>query len=165
MPERGTIELPLSVGRKNRVRVAAPRERIVADPAAGRWTVAPADVAARTYPSRTSFARVWQDERHALLVVWPATGRRRHQIRVHLAWIGHPVEGDPLFPGPGAPAGGRTCLHSWRIAFDATWSGGARVTVEAPPGEDFWAPLRGRLPGGTPAALLEGACRALGEPF
>jgi tRNA pseudouridine32 synthase/23S rRNA pseudouridine746 synthase/23S rRNA pseudouridine1911/1915/1917 synthase len=166
LPGRGAIELPLSVGRKQRVRVAAPRDRIVADRAAGRWTVAAAEVRAdtRTYPSLTTFARVWHDERHTLLVVRPATGRR-HQIRVHLAWIGHPVEGDPLFPGPGAPAGGRTCLHSWRIAFDAAWSGGARTAVEAPPGADFWAPLRGRLPGGTPAAVLERARRALDEPF
>jgi tRNA pseudouridine32 synthase / 23S rRNA pseudouridine746 synthase len=97
----------------------------------------------RTYPSLTTFARLWQDERHTLLLVRPATGRR-HQIRVHLAWIGHPVEGDPLFRGAGAPAG-------------------ARTTVEAPPGADFWAPLRGRLPGGTSAAVLERA-RALDEP-
>ena len=75
----------------------------------------------RTYPSVTAFATVWQDGRHALLAVRPVTGRR-HQIRVHLAWIGHPVEGDPLFGATGAP---RTLLHSWRLAFDAAWRGGS----------------------------------------
>src|SRR5690348_16099703 len=38
-PSGGSIDLPLSVGRKNRVRVAAPRASIVAHD--GRWSVAP----------------------------------------------------------------------------------------------------------------------------
>jgi tRNA pseudouridine32 synthase / 23S rRNA pseudouridine746 synthase len=62
-------------------------------------------------------------------------------------------------------AGERTCLHSWQLAFDAPWADGARVRVEAPPGDDFWTPLRGRLPHdhGDPAAVLtlEGARRAV----
>jgi tRNA pseudouridine32 synthase/23S rRNA pseudouridine746 synthase len=57
---------------------------------------------------------------------------------VHLAWIGHPIEGDPLF---GKSAAGRTLLHSWRLGFDAAWAGGRRIQVEAPPGPDFWAAL------------------------
>ena len=142
LPERGTIELPLSVGRKGRVRVAARRASILADPASGRWSVPPAEVFThtRTYPSLTTFANVWEEQDHTLLAVQPVTGRR-HQIRVHLAWIGHPIEGDPLFdsrPGPGAQ---RTGLHSWRLAFDAPWSDGSRIQVEAPPGDDFWACL------------------------
>jgi tRNA pseudouridine32 synthase/23S rRNA pseudouridine746 synthase len=71
-----------------------------------------------------------------LLAVCPVTGRR-HQIRAHRAWIGHPIEGDPLF---GKPSGGRTLLHSWRLGFTAAWAGGARIEVVAPPGMDFWAP-------------------------
>jgi tRNA pseudouridine32 synthase/23S rRNA pseudouridine746 synthase len=97
----------------------------------------------RVYPSVTEFAVLWQDRQHALLVVWPLTGRR-HQIRVHLAWIGHPIEGDPLFGKADQP---RTLLHSWRLAFDAAWrddSGG--LTVEAPPPDDFWAPLMQAIP-------------------
>jgi tRNA pseudouridine32 synthase/23S rRNA pseudouridine746 synthase len=57
---------------------------------------------------------------------------------VHLAWIGHPIEGDPLFD---KSAAGRTLLHSWRLGFDAAWAGGRRIHVEAPPGPDFWAAL------------------------
>jgi tRNA pseudouridine32 synthase/23S rRNA pseudouridine746 synthase/23S rRNA pseudouridine1911/1915/1917 synthase len=160
LPERGTIELPLSVGRKNRVRVAAARSSIVADEASGRWSVAPSEVFTHTaaYPSLTTFASVWHDERRTLLALRPVTGRR-HQLRVHLAWIGHPIEGDPLFAGASGSGAARTALHSWRIAFDAPWSGNARIEVEAPPGDDFWACL-GTLdthPGDGPAILLQRA--------
>jgi tRNA pseudouridine32 synthase / 23S rRNA pseudouridine746 synthase len=155
LPARGVIDLPLSTGRKSRVRVAAPRASIVADTSRGTWSVPESEVFGhvRTYPSVTTFAAVWQDGRHALLAVRPVTGRR-HQIRVHLAWIGHPVEGDPLFGPADAP---RTLLHSWRLAFDAAWRGGARVRAEAAPGPDFWAPVTGRLPDPDPAALLASA--------
>ena len=155
LPARGVIDLPLSAGRKGRARVAAQRAAIVADPAHGIWSVPEPEVFGhvRTYPSVTTFATVWQDDRNALLTVRPVTGRR-HQIRVHLAWIGHPVEGDPLFGPAGAP---RTLLHSWRLAFDAAWRGGSRVRAEATPGPDFWAPVAGRLPGPDPAALLASA--------
>ena len=155
LPARGVIDLPLSAGRKGRVRVAAQRASIVADDAHGTWSVPEAEVFGhvRTYPSVTTFAAVWQDGRHAVLAVRPVTGRR-HQIRVHLAWIGHPVEGDPLFGPTDAP---RALLHSWRLGFDAAWRDGARVRVEAAPEDDFWAPVLDRLPGPDPAALLAGA--------
>jgi tRNA pseudouridine32 synthase/23S rRNA pseudouridine746 synthase/23S rRNA pseudouridine1911/1915/1917 synthase len=155
LPAQGVIDLPLSTGRKSRVRVAAQRASIVADAAHGTWSVPGSEVFGhvRTYPSVTAFATVWQDGRHALLAVRPVTGRR-HQIRVHLAWIGHRVEGDPLFGSVDAP---RTLLHSWRLEFDAAWRGGSRVRAEAGPGPDFWALLTGRLPGPDPAVLLASA--------
>lgn len=52
-----------------------------------------------------------------LLEVAPKTGRR-HQIRVHLYSIGHPILGDPLY-GDKLPVGGfpRLMLHAGSINF------------------------------------------------
>jgi tRNA pseudouridine32 synthase/23S rRNA pseudouridine746 synthase len=162
LPQQGTIELPLCAGRKNTVRVAAPRAAIVTDQAGTGWSVASSEVFThtRTYPSLTTFASVWESGRNTLLAVRPVTGRR-HQIRVHLAWIGHPIEGDPLFDMGSAASGARTCLHSWRMAFDAAWSGGVRIGVEAAPGADFWAPVRARLPRDGATTIMGRAGRAL----
>ena len=60
LPDRGTIELPLSVGRKNRVRVAANRAAIAFDPARSCWSVPPEEQfqEVRTYPSTSRFLTV-----------------------------------------------------------------------------------------------------------
>ena len=78
LPARGRVELPLSVGRKNRVRIAAPREAITATAAPGEtlWSV-PDDAVTTTgptYPSTTTFTVLAADERHTLLEVAPLTG-------------------------------------------------------------------------------------------
>jgi 23S rRNA pseudouridine1911/1915/1917 synthase len=60
---------------------------------------------------------------------------RTHQIRVHLASIGHPVAGDPVYATGVArqgPAGlDRMFLHSWRIEF-ASPDGDRVIRAEAP---------------------------------
>ncbi len=144
LPPRGTIDLPLVKAGSGRIRVAADRADITSD--GERWFV-PAGKAfthTKTYPSRTDFVKLWEDADHAVLAAYPVTGRR-HQIRVHLAWVGYAIDGDPLFD---KSAPGRTHLHSWRLGFDA---GSGRVDVTAVPGEDFWLPLG---PGFDPAAVL-----------
>ena len=65
-------------------------------------------------------------EKFTLLEVRIKTGRT-HQIRVHLASLGHPVAGDRLY---GAPAAQRLFLHAWRIGFTSPATG-QTVTVEA----------------------------------
>ncbi|MGV9665386.1 RluA family pseudouridine synthase [Nocardia niigatensis] len=134
LPDRGVIDLPLSVGRKNRVRIAAPRESIRR--AGDTWLVDEQEVAAgKSYPSVTEFVTLARTDSHTVLALRPITGRR-HQIRVHLAWIGHPIVGDPLFDRSGAFP--RTHLHSWRLTLDAPWRPTGTLELEAEPGADFW---------------------------
>jgi 23S rRNA pseudouridine1911/1915/1917 synthase len=63
---------------------------------------------------------------------------RTHQIRVHLAAIGHPLAGDPLY-GNGTSRRGpqgttRLFLHSWRIELQSPSDGRLiRATAPLPP--------------------------------
>jgi len=65
---------------------------------------------------------------------------RRHQIRVHLASVGHPVLGDALYGGGGggggSDAGSRLALHSHRLALPHPESG-AVLDLESPLPEDL----------------------------
>jgi 23S rRNA pseudouridine1911/1915/1917 synthase len=72
---------------------------------------------------------------HTLLECDLETGRT-HQIRVHLASIGHPVEGDPMYAGRGERLLARQALHAWKLAFDHPRSG-RRVSFESPLPADF----------------------------
>ena len=69
-----------------------------------------------------------------LVSVTPKTGSR-HQIRVHLASIGHPIVGDALYGGPAGAglAHGRFWLHLCEIAFDSPAVGHVKVSAPIPP--------------------------------
>lgn len=57
---------------------------------------------------------------------------RTHQIRVHLASIGHPIVGDRLYGAPSMDSGlSRFFLHAHRLAFHSP-STGQLITVESP---------------------------------
>jgi tRNA pseudouridine32 synthase / 23S rRNA pseudouridine746 synthase len=89
--DTGTIDLPLSTDWPNR-----PRQQV--DPVRGkpsqtRWQVLSRDAAAHT----------------TRLQLEPLSGRS-HQLRVHLAAIGHPIVGDTLYAPPSAAP--RLLLHA-----------------------------------------------------
>jgi 23S rRNA pseudouridine1911/1915/1917 synthase len=64
--------------------------------------------------ARTHFRALEVLPRDTLLAVVLETGRT-HQIRAHLAAIGHPVCGDPRYGTPGRHGLGRQFLHSARL--------------------------------------------------
>ncbi len=65
----------------------------------------------------TTFDLLVQGERCCLVQCTLHTGRT-HQIRVHMAHLGHPLLGDAVYGG--MPLGGmsRQALHAWRLAFE-----------------------------------------------
>jgi len=100
----------------------------------------------KMYPARTRYRRLAVASGHSVLRVIPEQGRT-HQIRRHLAAIGHPVLGDDRYGH--APTNrffeeknalDRTFLHCVRLEFDHPTKS-QRLIVEAPmPGD-----LRGVL--------------------
>ncbi|MGH9077404.1 MAG: RluA family pseudouridine synthase [Acidimicrobiales bacterium] len=98
----------------------------VVDAPLGRAPTDPTRIAvvAGGRPARTRY-RVMERYRHplvaSLLECRLETGRT-HQIRVHLAAIGHPVVGDDRYGGPGCGLG-RPFLHAASLGFDHPVSG------------------------------------------
>ncbi len=91
--------------------------------------------------SRTHYAleQSFHTPREASLLECRLETGRTHQIRVHLASIGHPVVGDAQYGG--ARAGiraGRPMLHARELAFDHPRTG-ERVTFQAAAPADFAA--------------------------
>jgi tRNA pseudouridine32 synthase/23S rRNA pseudouridine746 synthase/23S rRNA pseudouridine1911/1915/1917 synthase len=71
--------------------------------------------------STTSYRVLKQSKSCALLEVDLLTGRK-HQIRVHLAGIGHPIVGDKKY-GHAAKGQNRLALHAQSISFKHPFSG------------------------------------------
>jgi 23S rRNA-/tRNA-specific pseudouridylate synthase len=89
-------------------------------------------------PAKTQLLVRERQNGRTLVEAMPATGRT-HQLRLHLAAMGYPIVGDPLYV-----VGGNIrdtiddnlsqpmLLHSWKITFDHPRTG-ERVSFEAPP--------------------------------
>jgi 23S rRNA pseudouridine1911/1915/1917 synthase len=119
--DEGTVDAPIGRHRAN------PNLRMVrpdGEPAVTRW-------------------RVVERLRDATLLEVELETGRTHQIRVHMAHLGHPVLGDRQYaPADRSPAR-RQALHAWRISFTHPISG-ERMELEAPLPADL-ASLRERL--------------------
>lgn len=109
MQDHGEIDLPLICDWPNR-----PRQKV--DYAEGK-------------PSLTRWRVTKRDpERHRThLQLQPVTGRS-HQLRVHLASMGHPIIGDVLYGAATAP---RVQLHATSLAFAHPRSGLERAFVSS----------------------------------
>jgi len=142
-PGCGTIDLPLRPGRKGSIRVAGERQAIHYDAGQRRFALPePAVDRSKTYyESRTDFATAFAGDGHTLLVLKPVTGRR-HQIRVHLAWLGFPIAGDPLFHRH-QDESQRTYLHSWGCQIACDWRDEPRTQFWAAPDGEFLGAFTG----------------------
>jgi 23S rRNA pseudouridine1911/1915/1917 synthase len=94
-----------------------------------RFRVDPAGVPAHTRVALMRAGRAASD-----VALEPVTGRQ-HQLRVHLAHLGHPIEGDPLYD-PAAMAGERMMLHACALELPSGVVGNAAPlqleTADAP---------------------------------
>jgi 23S rRNA pseudouridine1911/1915/1917 synthase len=88
-------------------------------------------------PARTHYKVLKHTDTYSLVELWPETGRT-HQLRVHLAHIGHPIVGDPLY-GRGT-YGDRLFLHA--LSLEITLPSGERKTFTAPLPSEFEEKLR-----------------------
>lgn len=90
-------------------------------------------------PSVTEYTVLAGGPRYSLLACRPVTGRT-HQIRVHMAYLGHPLAGDSLYGGPMTELK-RHALHCAVIRFRHPVTG-RMVRVECPLPPDMAALCR-----------------------
>lgn len=83
-------------------------------------------------PATTSYRCLESDDASSLIEVEIAVGAR-HQIRVHLAAIWHPLLGDVLYSGPPAK---RIALHALKVEF-AHPNTQEEISISAPVPKDF----------------------------
>lgn len=104
--EEGEVDLPLNSDWPNR-----PRQKVDHD--AGR-------------PAQTAWKVIARGPETTRVALMPRTGRT-HQLRVHMAALGHPILGDTFYDGPEAP---RLMLHAEELGFIHPGNG-QRVTYRA----------------------------------
>ena len=119
--DQGTISLPIARHPTDRKKMAV--NHLSGRPAVTHWTVL------ARYPGYTH------------LQCRLETGRT-HQIRVHMAALGHPVLGDPVYGGvrKGFPELAGQCLHARRLTFRHPRTG-ERITLSCPLPDYFQAVL------------------------
>lgn len=101
-PEQGLIDAPIGRDKQQRKRMAVVR--------GGRQ-------------ASTVYRVIERFEDHTLVEARPQTGRT-HQIRVHFAFIGHPLVGDPVYGYRRQHLGlGRQFLHAQTLSFRLPSSG------------------------------------------
>ena len=66
-------------------------------------------------PAVTNYQVLCSDGRCSLILCRIRTGRT-HQIRVHMAAVGHPLLGDSIYGNDTAVSSSRTALHAWRLS-------------------------------------------------
>lgn len=98
--ESGEVSLPLICDWPNR-----PKQKV--DHALGK-------------PSLTRYRLLGVESSNSRVELEPVTGRT-HQLRVHMAGIGHPILGDPLYGDPASAP--RLMLHACALAFAHPVSG------------------------------------------
>ena len=84
--------------------------------------------------ARTTFQCLDQNEQACLVRCTLHTGRT-HQIRVHMAHIGHPLLADVLYGGQALADMRRQALHAWRLAFEHPMTGAGMVWTAPMPGD------------------------------
>ena len=141
VPAAGAVDVPIAP-----IRRSGRKMRVVRHGPGGR-------------PARTLFRPIEPCGDFTLLAVTIATGVM-HQIRVHLASIGHPVVGDRLYgPATPPPRVRRHLLHAYRIGFTHPVSG-RRVEVTSPLPADVLAFRATQTTAGRP----EGPGRPAADP-
>ena len=115
-PDEGTVDAPLAhAGDPRKVEPVSSYD----------------DRAVRARPALTHFRVLRRGDGVALVEARTSTGRM-HQIRAHLAHVGHPLVGDPLYGGPPGPAGlTGHFLHARALSLPHPVTS-ASLTVEAP---------------------------------
>ena len=81
----------------------------------------------------TEYKVIAQNDKYSLIELKPRTGRT-HQLRIHLAHIGTPILGDPVY-NPKSPKADRMYLHA--AALEITIPSGERLTFTADLPEEF----------------------------
>src|SRR5579872_2638702 len=131
------------------VRGIVARDRITIEHPLGRHPTERKKMSIRSHTPRdavsnvTVLARMRDEPPSTLVMVMPETGRT-HQIRVHLASIGHPCVGDALYGGAkGAAEFPRHALHAMYLSIEHPRTHQRQIYL-APMPEDFRAYLSAR---------------------